>query len=774
MPRNIDLRKYMAPVFIRLAHRFFYPFVTILTGLALYGCGTSGSGDQGRNVAIAEGDDGPTSSATLLDIGGAPSRSSSPAGGAMTPFPATLPVARFNLAEDPAKTPLAEIPYPSDIYRYGDGRLNFSFFPQRTSGNLIDTIIESLEAETPGFGTTSSLYIGFDGPIDPRVLPENGLASRTEESGLFVVNIDPTSPEYNERMPIDWKILDGPSLYLPQHTLGIRLVEGLRLLPQTTYALIATSAIARPAPGFATMLQTDAPTGALVTPWTAFAPLRAWLETQTVDVSTASVFKTQDPTSDLFKVRDFLHTMPAPVPTEFAYLGVKNDAFEIFEGVYSAPRFQEGAIPFRTQGTGAIRFDGDTPIVQGMETLRFALSIPTNHEMPPEGWPVVLYGHGTGGYYKTFTTNSAKVALVLARAGVAVLSIDQIHHGRRDTSSNPCYEQPSPDSCVSLLFFNFVVPNAGRDNVRQSALDFVSLMRMAQNFDETLTRTTQRVVNRFADGVGGAPGTEFQQANGGGQALEAFGGQMEPGPLADEPANGGAMAVANAGGATAGSQEGTNDAGMVRVKLDPNRIIYMGHSQGGLNGPLFLAVEKDILAGVISAGGASFPISIEQKTKPLDINAVVSGLIPLDQGEVVDRWHPTLALVQTFIEPGEPANYAAYWFESPREGYAPKHILMTAGLSDEYTPPETIFALAAAGRVPIISPVLEPIALFDAFGIEPAGTPPYSGNVADGRASAGLIQVNGRGHFVIQRDLSVQQRYRQFIRSVFDGNPQIF
>ena len=58
---------------------------------------------------------------------------------------------------------------------------------------------------------------------------------------------------------------------------------------------------------------------------------------------------------------------------------------------------------------------------------------------------------------------------------------------------------------------------------------------------------------------------------------------------------------------------------------------------------------------------------------------------------------------------------------------------MTAGLDDEYTPPESIFALAAAGRVPVIEPVIEPIELFDVYGVEPAGIPPYSGNVAGGR-----------------------------------------
>ena len=77
-------------------------------------------------------------------------------------------------------------------------------------------------------------------------------------------------------------------------------------------------------------------------------------------------------------------------------------------------------------------------------------------------------------------------------------------------------------------------------------------------------------------------------------------------------------------------------------------------------------------------------------------------------------------------------NYASRWFMNPPEGYEPKDILMTAGLEDEYTPPDSIFALAAAGGVPIVEPVLREIELFEVLGIEPAGIPPYSGNVADG------------------------------------------
>ena len=99
---------------------------------------------------------------------------------------------------------------------------------------------------------------------------------------------------------------------------------------------------------------------------------------------------------------------------------------------------------------------------------------------------------------------------------------------------------------------------------------------------------------------------------------------------------------------------------------------------------------------------------------------------------------------------------------------------MTAGMDDEYTPPEAIFSLAAAGRVPIIPPIREPIELNDIYEINPSGIPPFAGNVADGEAAAGLLQIPNVGHFVFQRDITIRNRYKQFFKSIVDGNPQIF
>jgi hypothetical protein len=91
---------------------------------------------------------------------------------------------------------------------------------------------------------------------------------------------------------------------------------------------------------------------------------------------------------------------------------------------------------------------------------------------------------------------------------------------------------------------------------------------------------------------------------------------------------------------------------------------------------------------------------------------------------------------------------------------------MTIGMQDQYTPAEAGMAMAAAGRVPIIEPVAAPIEALDLLGIEPAGIPPYSGNVAGGAASAGVAQYPNSGHFTIFEIPSARNRYGNFLRDL--------
>ncbi len=622
------------------------------------------------------------------------------------PIPAELPTARFALADDAPTTPLGDVPFPSDLYRTAGGAIDLRGFPQQRQDSILERIVDAIEDGTDGFGTSATLYMAFEGTIDPTALPADGAASIADDSALMLVDIDPGSAERGRMWPITWRISPTATLYLPDDTLAVRLVEGAALRPTTTYALVATTAAADPAPDFAATMADGRPDGALGAAWDVHAPLRAWAAEAGVELASAAVFTTQDTVGELFRARDYLHTLPAPGIVKVETQGIQQQLYEHFTGTYRAPRFQQGEPPYRTPATGpgTFAYDGDgNPVVQGDEEIRFSLSVPVDAgEMPANGWPVVLYGHGTGGDYLSYI--SARVAASLAPEGIAVLSIDQIHHGTRDPRELGCQDDIDYAGCVGASFFNFIVPGAGRDNVRQSALDFVSLLRLAQNFE------------------------------------------IDAAVSANETA----------------------------VRLDPDNVMFMGHSQGGINGPLFLAVEPLVKAGMLSAAGATIAISVEQKRRPVDIPTLIREVLPLGENEPFDRWHPTLMLLQTFIEKGDPVNYARFWFDEPPAGFAPKSIFMTGGLQDDYTPPDAIFALAAAGGVPVLDPVSYPIPLFEIFGIDGAGVPPVRNNVAGGAASAGVAQYPNLGHFIIQDSVSARSRYRQFLRSVVDGQPEVY
>jgi len=110
------------------------------------------------------------------------------------------------------------------------------------------------------------------------------------------------------------------------------------------------------------------------------------------------------------------------------------------------------------------------PIIQSQEEIRFLLMVPRDGAMPPSGWPVVMYAHGTGGDYESCRGVSDE----LLGLGYALVCIDQPLHGSR----GPDPEEPLSDDDLVYKSFNFINPPAGRTNFRQSAIDTMVLSRM--------------------------------------------------------------------------------------------------------------------------------------------------------------------------------------------------------------------------------------------------------------------------------------------------------
>jgi hypothetical protein len=134
------------------------------------------------------------------------------------------------------------------------------------------------------------------------------------------------------------------------------------------------------------------------------------------------------------------------------------------------------------------------------------------------------------------------------------------------------------------------------------------------------------------------------------------------------------------------------------IRFDATKIYFWGHSQGGITGPPFLAFEPEVKAAVLSGTSALLFRALLEKTKPVDIPAVVQQYIPDDP---LDEFNPVLALLQTWFERADPGNYGPLLARRPvvDAGGRPlpiKDIYQSEGFVDHYAPNTNIEAFATS------------------------------------------------------------------------------
>lgn len=393
------------------------------------------------------------------------------------------PVVRFSVS--PGEDFYAQ-PFPCDLRRTEAG-IDLTGFP---SGEIIVNKMVGVAAEhSDGFAVGGAVFFAFTEAVDPATLPAPGAGSLAEGASVFLVDVDPASPERGTRVPLWIRYEDAPSRFLPAHWLALLPFPGAPLRPGTTYAAVVTDGV-RTATGtpfgadedLAALLGSGG-SAAVEAARPAFAPLLEYLDEVGLErarVVGATVFTTRRAADLLEAARAVVYRdAPAPVLADLAHTG-QTDTYDLYEGTYEAPIFQQGDPPYRSEG-GQIEVDaqGD-PVLVRLETLRVALTVPRD-VMPAGGWPVVIYRHGTGGDYLTFVENGTadRLANVLDASyqvigRLAALSIDGVMHGPRAGE-----EGGSPEE----RFYNFNNPIAGRDNSRQEAIDNFQLLRLAQGVD---------------------------------------------------------------------------------------------------------------------------------------------------------------------------------------------------------------------------------------------------------------------------------------------------
>lgn len=619
---------------------------------------------------------------------------------------------------DPTGPSFYDMPFPMELRRDPDGSVSLAGFPFPPGNALVDGYRVALE-RTRGFGIDSGVFFKFDAPIDPASLPADPAASAQPGSSVFLINIDPRSPQRGSRTPLWIEFRAAGDAWRDDNLLGVMPVPGLPLEPDTLYAAVITDALlgadllpVTPAPFLLQMRAGGAASVFEAAAVPLYAKLWRWLEREEGlsrnAVVGATVFRTGDPTAPLEAVERFLRTKARPQPANLTLDAARSTGhYWTFTGQMLAPQFQSGAPPF-SGGGGIFQFDAKgRPVIQRVDTLSFVLTVPKERDdgtfsMPKAGWPVAPYMHGTGGSRNSFVNDGT--AGRLATQGIAALGIDQPLHGLRPGAT-----------ADGSNFYNPLNPDALRDNPLQAASDSLVVHKLV------------RRLTVHPDLLNVAPGAGFK--------------------LTTRP-----------------------------IRFDKKRVMYVGHSQGATTGPLFLGVAKNVLGGVISAGGGHLLVNILTREQEFFAGLKLRDLVEILLGGPVDLFHPALHLLQMGSEVSDPVAFAPQ-FAKRRKG-KPLSLLFIHGTADGYvTTPMTASMVASAGY-PLIAPTFAPIAFpelpgyqyqeaFDLAGL-PTLTTPVSGNIGQGkqRATGGLTLYDGEGHFPFFNHEPARAQWTEFMRTL--------
>lgn len=203
------------------------------------------------------------------------------------------------------------------------------------------------------------------------------------------------------------------------------------------------------------------------------------------------------------------------------------------------------------------------------------------------------------------------------------------------------------------------------------------------------------------------------------------------------------------------------------VTIDPTKVYFFGHSQGGVTGPAFVAFEPTVSGAVLSGTGGLLYLSLLHKTAPIDFPSLIETFA---RDAPMDEDNPSLALAQMWIDRADGANYARFMVREPQLGpdgtrMAPRNIFQSEGFVDTYAPNPAIEAFATALGGDLVSlPDEKEVEGLTLRGraVLPA---PITNN--DNGVTAVLAQYKKRfgsdGHFVVFEVPSAEKQAAQFL-----------
>ena len=612
------------------------------------------------------------------------------------------------------------LPFPTDLRWKADGTLDLKGFPKGLRPDAIGTFIETFGKETRAASTGGAAYFRFGGAIDASTLPTSA-TSTTASASAFIIDVDPASPTRGQRHPLQLRYWATASVFVPANVVALLPYPGLPLRPKNKYAAVVTSAVK------------DAAGQPLVAnlAWTAVKA-----KTASTDVDVERVRVAYAPALDALEAAGVMRAdvvglaafttqdPTAELRRMHTWLGANTPTPTLAEGLVCAV---DSRLPY-------VRCDGE------YETPNYRAGTPP---YATEGGNLVFDAMGNpvaqGRERMRFVITLPKTEPPAAGFPVALVS-----HG-------------TGGSRESLLGTN----DTGH-MLAQRGIAAIGIDQPLQGARDTFcpegaeARENCENFNTFNPFNFVAARDNFRQGAIDNFFLTRF-----------------VKAVALPKVAT-----GT----LVDVRFDAQKLLFFGHSQGGIVGPLFVGVEPSIKGAVFSGGGAMMGYGLLFKTNPIDIRANIEELVlGLPEGTTeLELAHPLITLVQGFIDSADPLNYADSIVTRPPTGQACKDVLVTEGLTDTYTPNAATEALATSLGVSPVQPVLQSV-----LGLELRGRASMAAPVtANATCTAVLAQYaraadaasNGShdGHFVVYWNSVARRQYSDFLKTVVENGRATF
>ena len=612
-------------------------------------------------------------------------------------------------------------PWPSDFRKDTTGTIHINGYYIPRKSPIIDEYIIATHGKLDGFSPVAAGYVRFTQPIDPTTLPADPGASLSPEASVQLIDVDANSPEFGQRrlVTLHWQAND--AVWWVSNTLAFMPTMGYPLLPATRYAFVVTDKVRALDGRIEPAPELRQVIGRDSASDNTTQALRDSWSTAITALEEAGISN-----RDIVHLSVFTTSDPTKETVLFAeHAKTRNPAPAVDADEWVAKSKDKKAAYDVYEGSY-----GPSPDYQRGE---------------PPFWR-------SGGGFEVDTSGTPIVQReYFARFALAIPNADKC---------------PMPPSGYPLVMYAHGNGGSYRSVLGSTATSLANLCMASMGVDQIMhgPRVPEDDVH--------PPELLFFNV----QNPEAMRTHVRQSAI-DEVVR--ARMIRESGIVVPGSVSVTGSD----ILIDSSSIVFYGHSQGGLNGPVFLAVDDSARGGVLSGSGSMTVITLLEKTQPVPDISVLTKRILLglmtDEYDEINFLHPGMSLFQTAADVIDPIHYVPMLARRPRPGFAPKSIYQTEGVNpdftgDNYTPPYGTEVQAIAIGLPWMKPVIHEISEASYSGIAPIEIPSggLSGNLANGRASGVLAQWPASeasdGHFVVYDIPAARNQAAQFCRNLFD------